>query len=156
MTSDDLNWVVDIAGIVRTHISFFIVLICLLCGCAHERSSTGRGDVGKFILQRTVMFGSSPTTTTGLPAVAGRWRYSEDARGVVIHLSREQSPAVESLLRQAIGQPQFGSLDRVDGQKFAEYRLTPKGGGIQFASGDKGTQVILIRPFSRNEESDLH
>ena len=137
----------------RVHVTFFAVMIGLLSGCAHEHFATGRGDVGQFIVQQAVARSGLPTTTNGLPAINGHWRYSEDNEGVVIQMSREQYPAVESLLHQAFGKPGFGPVDTKDGGKLASYRLTQKGGGIQFGYDAERTQVIVIRPLTKQEFS---
>jgi hypothetical protein len=120
----------------------------------HEHFKAGRGDVGQFIVQQAITRSGLSTTTNGLPAVSGRWRYSEDEFGVVVRMAREQYPAVEALLRQAFGEPKFGPDDTIDGGKLGGYRLTPKGGGIQFGYDAKRTEVIVIRPLSKQEFSE--
>ncbi len=69
-------------------------------------------------------------------------------------MPRERYEAVESLLRQAFGQPKFGPSDTLDGGKLGGYRLTPKGGGIHFGYDAECTQVTVIRPLSKQEFSD--
>ena len=130
----------------RTQITILPVLICLLCGCAHEHFTKGHGDVGQFILDHAIVFGGHPTTTNGLPMIKGTWRYSEDDRGLEIHLLRQQYPAGEAFLRQALGAPQFGPVDTNDGCKLGVYRLTPKGGGITFSYDARNTLVLMLRP----------
>ena len=93
--------------------------------------------------------------TNDLPTFTGRWRFFEDQYGVVIRMSREQYPAVESLLRLSFGEPKFGPTETVDGGKFGGYRLTSKGGGIQFGCDTKQTQVTIIRPLSKQEFPDI-
>jgi hypothetical protein len=141
------------------HTSFFIALLAFLCGCSDDGFTTGRGDVGQFILQRAAAYRGSPISTNGLPAIRGRWRYSEDEHGVIINLSRQQYPAVETLLREAFGQPQFGPVDTSAGGKLGEYSPTSKGGAIQFSYDIRRTQVIVLRlnshpPFSQKKASD--
>jgi hypothetical protein len=138
----------------RIRILLPIVLIGLVSGCAHEHFKTGRGDVGQFIVQQAITRSGLSTATNGLPAVSGRWRYSEDEFGVVVRMAREQYPAVEALLRQAFGEPKFGPVDTKDSGKLGCYRLTPKGGGIQFGYDAKRTEVIVIRPLSKQEFSE--
>jgi hypothetical protein len=128
-----------------------VALSGLLCGCAHEHFTKGRGDVGQFIVIQAVVRCGLPTPTNHLPVVTGRWRYSKDEQGVVIQMPREQYPAIETLLRQTFGAPRFGPVDTKDGGKLGGYRLTPKGGGIQFGYDAERTQVIVIRPLSKQE-----
>jgi len=135
----------------RTFIAFPLLLIGLFSGCAHEQFSRGRGDVGQFIVQQAAVRCGLTVSTNGLPPVGGRWKYSEDEHGVVIQMPRDQYPAVESLLRQTFGEPKFGPVDTKDGGKLGGYRLTPKGGGIQFGYDAGHTQVIVIRPLTKQE-----
>lgn len=124
----------------------------MLCSCAHRdepRFSVGTGDAGQFILSQAVARGGHPITTNGLPAIRGAWRYSEDQYGAMIRMSRQDYEAVEALLRQAFGPPKFGPTDTIDGGKLGGYRLTPKGGGIQFGYDGEGTQVTILRPLSQ-------
>ncbi len=102
-------------------------------------------------MQQAVVRCGLTTSTNKRPPVAGRWRYSEDEQGVVIQMPREQYPAIESLLRQAFGEPKFGPVDTKDGGKLGGYRLTSKGGGIQFGYDAERTQVIVIRPLTKQE-----
>lgn len=131
--------------------SFFVLLAVLLCGCSSGYFTGGRGDAGQFILQQAVARGGSPITTNALPVISGRWRYSEDKDGVVIRLSREQYPAVEAFLRQAFGEPKMKPTDTLDGGKLGVYRLSSRGGAIQFGCDTQWTQVIVIRPVSLTE-----
>jgi hypothetical protein len=134
--------------------TFFIILAGLLCGCSHDDFTKGRGDVGQFIVQQAVTRSGLSIPTNGLPAIRGSWRYSEDDQGVIIQMSREQYPAVETLLRQAFGEPNFGPDDTKDGGKLGGYRLTPKGGAIQFGYNAGCTQVIILRPLTKQEFSE--
>ncbi len=134
----------------RFHTLFFALVVAALFGCASDHFTTGRGDVGQFILQQAIVRGGSPVTTN-LPPIDGAWRYATDQYGVVIRMSREEFPSVEQYLRQAFGKPGFGPTDTSDGGKLGEYRLTPKGGGIQFVSHTNWTQVTIIRPMSQHE-----
>ena len=132
----------------------FLLLASFLCGCSSEHLTAGRGDVGQFILQQAIIRGGSPVTTNGLPAIATHWSYSTDKYGVVIRMARETYPSVEKFLRQAFGKPGLGPEDTSDGGKLGEYRLTSKGGGIQFGCDTNGTWVIVIRPLSQQEWSE--
>jgi hypothetical protein len=136
----------------RIHTSFFFLLSALLCGCSSDGFKSGSGDVGQFILQQAISRGGSPTTNA-LPPLAGSWRYSEDTNGVVIHMSRDQYPAVEAFLRQSFGTPKIEPTQTSDGGMLGVYRLSEKGGGIQFGYDAKQTQIIVIRPMSTKEIS---
>jgi hypothetical protein len=131
----------------RIHAFLFYLTIALICGCARDHFTVGNGDVGQFILQQAIVRGGTPITTNSLPVISGRWRYSEDKDGVVIRMSRAQYPAVEAFLRQTFGEPKLGPVDTVDGGKLGVYRLSSKGGGIQFGYDAKQTQIIVIRPM---------
>jgi hypothetical protein len=118
------------------------------------RFKAGSGEAGRFILQQAVARGGRPITTNGLPATTGAWRYAEDQYGVVIRLSRDDYGAVESLLRQAFGEPKFGPSETRDGGKLGGYQLTPQGGSIQFGYDSEGTQVIVLRQLTKQEATD--
>ena len=135
--------------------TFFAFTLSLLCGCVSDHVTAGHGDVGQFILQQSVCYGGSPTTTNGLPAITNHWRYSEDAHGVEIFMSRSDYPSVESFLNRAFaGKPQFGPKVAADGSRIHEYRLSSKGGGIQLNGDDTGTVVIILRPFGQGKASE--
>jgi hypothetical protein len=99
-------------------------------------------------LQQAESYGGSPTATNGLPAITSRWRYSEDANGMQIFLSRSDYASVEMFLNQAFaGKPQFGPKVSEDGSsRIHEYRMSSKGGGIQLSGHNTGTLVIIVRP----------
>ena len=141
----------DFELLMRIHTIIFAIAVGLACGCTTEHFTSGRGDVGQFILQQAIIRGGSPVTTNGLPVIATKWRYSTDKYGVVIRMPREEYPSIEDFLRQAFGKPQFGPVDSAGGGRLGEYRLTSKGGGIQFVSNTNLTQVIVIRPMSKQE-----
>ena len=134
----------------RTYTPLFLALIGVLCGCAHEHFVKGRGDVGQFIVQQAVVRCGLSTWTNALPAITERWRYSEDEQGVVIQMPREHYSAVESLLRQTFGRPKYLS-ETTDGGMLGAYRLTPKGGVVQFGYDAERTQVVIIRPLNQKE-----
>ncbi|MGA3267381.1 MAG: hypothetical protein ABSE16_11215 [Verrucomicrobiota bacterium] len=135
--------------------TFFAFPLLLLCGCVSDHATAGHGDVGQFILQQSVSYGGSPTTTNGLPAITSHWRYSKDAHGVEIFMPRSKYPSVESFLNQAFaGKMQYGPIVAADGGRTHEYRLSSKGGGIQLNGDDTGTVVIILRPFSQKEFGD--
>ena len=132
------------------HLSKLLMLgVVILCGCVSNHYKRGSGDAGQFIVQQAIIRGGTPITTNNLPLVGGKWSYSEDQYGVVIHLPREKFLAVESLLSVAFGQPMTKLSNTNNGVRFGAYRLTAKGGGIQFFCDEKETQVIIIRPLSK-------
>jgi hypothetical protein len=134
----------------RVCTSLFILLAAFCCGCSSDHFIAGHGDVGEFILQQAVVHGGSPATNS-LPILSDRWRYSEDKDGVVIQMAREKYPAVEAFLRQAFGEPTFGPTETSSGGKLGGYRLSAKGGAIQFGYETQRTQIIIIRPMSTDE-----
>jgi hypothetical protein len=130
----------SLGSIARMKICTPLLAFALLCGCAHQRFVAGHSDVGQFILQTAVQFGGVPATTNGLPPISDQWRYSEDSGGIIINLTHQDFPAVESFLHQSFGQPAGGH----DG-KNGYYRLTTNGGSIYFTDADHATQVIILR-----------
>ena len=129
------------------------LLVLVLCGFLGGCSTftRGRGDVGQFIVQQAGVLSGLSVSTNDFTAIDSPWRYSEDEYGVVIRMPRETYPAIESLLRQVFGEPAMGPEDTYDGGKLGVYRLTPKGGAIQYLQDVKHTQVIVIRPLSQEE-----
>jgi hypothetical protein len=132
---------------IRTFI--FGLAILLACGCAAEHLTKGHGDVGRFILQQAIKYGGSPTTSNGLPVIASRWRYLEDAHGTQIHLPADAYSDVQVFLNQAFaGKRQFGPAGSADNRtRIHEYRISAKGGGIQLSEQDSDTVVLVLRPF---------
>jgi hypothetical protein len=137
----------------RIQASSIFVLIGLLCGCAQDHFTNGHDDVGQFIIQQADVRAGLSISTNGLPPISDRWRYSEDEQGVVIQTASDKYPAIESLLRQTFGEPKFLG-DTTDGGKLGGYRLTPKGGAIQFGYNAERSQVIIIRPLTQKEFGD--
>ena len=105
-------------------------------------------------MRHAVARGGQPISANGLPAITSPWRYSEDQYGVSIRLSRQDYDAVEALLRQAFGPPKFGPSKTTDGGMLGGYRLTPKGGGIQFGYDSEGAHVIILRQLTQKEFGD--
>ena len=132
----------------RVCTSLIVLLAVFICGCSSEHFKTGRGDVGQFILQQAIIRGGSPVDTNALPAISTRWRYSTDKYGVVVRMPREEFGSVEDFLRQAFGKP---TIEPTETSKLGVYRLSSKGGAIQFVSDTNWTQVIVIRPISEHE-----
>lgn len=86
-----------------------IALTCccfaFLSGCGGKRYTTGRGDVGQFILQHVLAYGGRPVTTNGLPVIRGDWKYAEDEFGIGIVLPSSQYQSVQDFVRAAFGPP---------------------------------------------------
>lgn len=131
-----------------------ILFVVVLCGCASSHFRKGMGDVGQFIIQQAVARGGTPVNTNNLPVVNGKWSFYEDQYGIVVRLPREEFPAVESVLRASFGEPKIEPAKTDNAVKFGAYRLTDKGGGIQFTCDTKETQVIIVRPLSQKEFSE--
>lgn len=139
----------------RIHTFCILLAVVPLCGCASGHFKPGQGDVGQFILQKAVASGAEPILTNAVPSLAGHWRYFADEYGVVIRMLPERYPAVELFLIQTFGEPKVGPKDTPGGGKYGMYRLTPKGGVIQFGrSAEDGTHIEVIRPLTRQESSD--
>jgi hypothetical protein len=130
-----------------------ILLTFFLFGCAHDESKRGHGEVGEFILQQTLALvpNTKIVATNNLPKISENWRYSKDQYGVVIRMSKECYPMVEIFLRQAFGTPKLEPTDTNDGGKLGVYRLTSKGGAIQFVRDENFTQIIILRPLTQKE-----
>jgi hypothetical protein len=131
-------------------LTVFVLLSCLI-GCAHDQYGRGKyirghGDPGQFIIQRAIEYFGVPSPTNALPAIGGRWRFSEEDDDVLVILEQDRYPSVAALLRAAFGEPSFGPVDTIDGHKLASYRLTTRGGGIMLTSTDAHTEVIIVRP----------
>jgi hypothetical protein len=138
-------------------ISPILILLALLAfGCAHDEFKRGHGEVADFILQQTLILvpNTQIVTTNNLPKISQNWRYSQDQYGVVIRMSIECFPTVETFLRQAFGTPKIEPTDTNDGGKLGVYRLTSKGGAIQFIRDKNFTQIIILRPLTEKEFQD--
>ena len=84
--------------------SLIVVGLALFCGCAHDdemRFSKGKGDMGQFVIRQALKYGARPIATNGLPAITGKWRFSEDQYGVVLQLPSERFSDVTTFLRAA-------------------------------------------------------
>jgi hypothetical protein len=136
-------------SIMRTYSLISISVAMLLCGCATQHYTKGRGDVGQFILRQAISYGGSPTTTNGLPVISTRWRYSEDDHGMEICLIRSDYDRVELFLNLAFaGLPQYGPKISADGiNRIHEYRMSPQGGGIQLTSDDAGAGAVIVHTY---------
>lgn len=122
--------------------------ILSLYGCAHPNGPhfrAGTGDAGRFIVEQAALRGAQPITTSGLPALPHSWRYAVDNEGVIVRLSRSEFPALEALLQQAFGPPQFGPVDTTGGGRIGAYRINGKGAAIHFGRDVDWTEVIVLR-----------
>ena len=132
-------------------------MLVFLSGCAHSnratapRLRTGSGDAGKFIVEQAVLRGAQPITTKSLTPVRGSWRSAEDNSGIIIRMAREDYSAVEALLLEAFGPPQFGPTDRADGSRVGAYRITARGGLLEFGRNADATLVIVLREKTDKE-----
>jgi len=141
----------------RVYRSLTFIVVVLLCvsACGADQFKPGSGDVGKFILQKAIAAGATPFSTNGVLRVSGGWSYFEDEKGSVIHMAPADYPALESFLIETFGQPKVGPKDTPSGGKYGIYRLTAKGGVLQFGrDAEDGTHVEVIRPLTRQEASD--
>ena len=133
----------------------FLVALALLCGCASDHFRSGHGDVGQFILQKAVAAGAVPISTNEVLRVTKSWRYFQDDNGAVVHMAPVDYPALESFLIHTFGQPKVGPKDTPNGGKYGMYRLTAKGGVLQFGRDtEDGAHVEIVRPLTRQEASD--
>lgn len=138
-----------------TKASFVLAVVTSLCGCATSRFKSGSGNVGTFILQRALVAGATPVFTNAALRVSGGWRYFEDQNGAAIRMAPADYPAVESFLVQTFGEPKVGPKDTPSGGKYGTYRLTARGGVLQFGrDAEEGTHVEIIRPLGSQEARD--
>lgn len=131
-----------------------IIFVFLLTACVHRLEpgfQRGSSSVGEFILNEAVVRGGTPIATNDSPRIKGEWRYSRDENGVIIRLSSGSYESVELFLRRAFGDPKIGPSDTIDGCKLGVYRLSDRGGGIQFGYDGKRTEIIILRPVSTDE-----
>jgi hypothetical protein len=135
-------WNRPLYSVARMKIFTSLFVIGLLCGCTHRHFVAGHGDVGQFILQTAIQFGGTPVTTNNLPPISDQWSYLEDKGGVIINLTHQELPAVESFLHQSFGQPAGGNAGK-DGY----YQLTTNGASIYFTDVNHATQVIILRSY---------
>ncbi len=140
--------------------SFVFALVIFLSGCAtgnQMRFKRGDGDACQFILQQAAVRGANPINTNDLPVIRNPWNYSVDQYGVVVHLARADGVAVEQLLQRSFGppkDPKHGPRDTPTGGRWGVYRMFPPGVVIQFVSDEQGTEVIVLRPLNKQEQTD--
>ena len=77
--------------------------------------------------------------------------YKADQYGIMIRLSADRVESVELLLRAAFGEPFMRPRATVTGGRLGAYRLTEKGGVIQFMSDQSHTYVWIVRPLTQAE-----
>lgn len=146
-----------VSGAMKTYKSLILAAAVLLCmnACRVDKFKPGSGDIGRLILQKAVAAGATPVSTNVLLRLSGSWRYFEDDKGIVILMAPFDYPVLESFLIQTFGQPKLGPEDTPSGGKFGVYRLTTKGGVLQFGrTADDGTHLSIIRPLTRQEFGD--
>jgi hypothetical protein len=133
-----------------------LILSLLLCaaGCAHHLEpgfKRGSGDVRIAIVREAITRGGTPLDLNEGPPIPGAWRYQRDEHGLVVRLPRSSYPAIEQFFLAAFGQPKIGPKDTSTGGRFGQYRLSAKGGGIQFIRDEQQTQVIVLGPITTEE-----
>ena len=129
-------------------------LLCASAGAA-DQFKTGSGDVGSFILEKAVAAGAAPVSTNEVLRVTEGWRYFQDDKGVVVHMAPADYSALEAFLLHTFGRPKVGPKDTPSGGKYGTYRLTAKGGVLQFGrDAEDGTHVEIVRPLTRQETAD--
>ena len=89
----------------RILISLTFCCLTLLSGCGGKHYTTGRGDLGQFILQHALAYGGHPVATNGLPTISGDWKYVQDEFGIGIVLPPAQYQPVQDFVRAAFGPP---------------------------------------------------
>lgn len=131
-----------------------LLLLCVRAGAA-DQFKPGSGDVGKFLLEKALAAGATPISTNEVLRVTEAWRYFQDENGVVVHMAPVDYAALEFFLLHTFGQPKVGPKDTPSGGKYGVYRLTAKGGVLQFGrDAEDGTHVEIIRPLTRQQASD--
>ena len=140
------------SSIMRFHTFIFALAVVLACGCSTEHFTKSHGDVGQFILQQAIRYGGNLTITNGLPVVTSQWRYLEDAHGMQIRLPPRDYSKIEAYLNQAFaGSRQFGPKTSEDNDFWIhEYRMSPKGGGVQLSGDSHKTLVVILKPFGKS------
>ena len=140
---------------VRGKISLSVLIAIFLCGCTHDESKRGHGEVGDFVLQQTFVLvpNAQFVLTNNLPKIGDQWRYSQDQYGVVIRLPKDHYPALTNFLGVALGKPRLAP-DLTNEFQLGVYRLTAKGGAIQYERDKNFAQIIIIRPLTEKEFSE--
>lgn len=135
----------------------FTILATLLLGCATSKEmkfKRGKGSVGEFIIAEARAIGGQLLSTNALPALDEEWTIFRDQYGVVLRLPHHSFSNVEALLKAAFGEPRMKPATTTDGGRMGIYRLTSKGGVIQFVQETEWTQVTIIRPLTQDEADD--
>jgi hypothetical protein len=124
-----------------------LVVCCavLLCGCGHARYNHGRGDAGKFLLQRAIAYGGRPITTNGLPNVGADWRYVQDEWGVGVLFPVSQYSEVDAYLRSAFGPP----------SSHAGWSVRNVGVAIYLQRAGTNTEVSILPAMSDEQQARM-
>ncbi len=122
----------------RILISLTLCCLVLVGGCGRKHYTTGRGDVGQFILQHALAYGGRPVTTNGLPAISGDWKYVQDEFGIGIVLPLAQYQPVQDFVRAAFGPPSNSA-----GWSVRDFGVT-----IMVQKADENTSVGIYPPMS--------
>ena len=119
--------------------------LTMLCGCSREHYVQGRGDAGRFILEKAVAYGGHPVMTNGLPTISGDWQYVEDEFGVGIQLSAESYSSVETYLCSAFGSP----------TSQAGWSVRDTGIAIYLQRAGTNTQLGIHPPMSEAQQARM-
>ena len=138
------------------------VLTALACSCAHDPLSRGaggvllargHGDVGQFILQKSIEYHCTPIKTNSLLAISGAWYFLEQdlepSKAVLVVMSKDHFPTVVAFLREAFGKPLIGPEDIGSGWRYGEYSFGQYVPRIEFTYGAERTQVSIIGPYKK-------
>ena len=135
---------------------FLAVLAALMCGCAHEQLSKGRdgvqltegqGDVGLFILRKSIQYHCTPVRTNSLPAVSGAWycleNDSEAQKSVLVVMSQDRFAEIVAFLREAFGQLSIGPEDMGGAGFMGSIRLADRASpGLSFGAAHEEHRLL--------------
>ena len=125
------------------------VCLALVSGCAHDplsrgadgtRLAPGHGDVGRFILQKSIHYGCIPIRTNSLPEISTAWYYKEahstNRKHMLVVLSEGCFPTIVAFLHEAFGQPSIVPEDTGHGGIYGEYIF-----GMEHAYGQESPWI---------------
>jgi len=127
--------------------ALLVLGLALLCGCGHERFSTGHGDAGRFLLEKAINLGGRPIATNGLPTISGDWHFVQDEFGVLVELPAASFSFVDSYLRSAFGAPSSQAGD------FTIWGVRDIGIAIYFGKARGVTEVSVHPPMSEEQQA---
>ena len=123
----------------RIFTSLVLLGLAIVCGCSSNKHYVrGQGDVGQFIIQHAVAFGSHPVATNSLPTITSDWQCIQNEYGVGIVLSRSQYQPVQDFVRAAFGPP----------SNSAGWSVRDFGVAIMVQKADSNTVVGIYPPMS--------